>query len=103
MKEKATASNSCPKPSQPESCKLSWVTQVSMISRAIVSGNLISNLPVSIANIDCAEKVFGPSLPILKGKTVRHSPKQVQSDYIVDPPGTKTWAYHIGRLERPTT
>jgi len=28
---------------------------------------------------------FGPSLPILKGKTVRQSPKQVQSDYISVP------------------
>jgi len=56
-----------------------------MISRSIVSGNLISNLPVSIADINCAEKVFGPSLPILKGKTVRHSPKQVQSNYISVP------------------
>jgi len=50
--------------------------------KAIVSGSLISNPPVSIANINCAEKIFGPSLPILKGKTVRQSPKKVQSDYV---------------------
>jgi len=53
--------------------------------KSIVSANLISNLPVTIADIDRAEKIFGPSLPILKGKTVRQSPKQVQSDYLSVP------------------
>ena len=48
----------------------------------IVSGNCISYLPVSVADVNRAEKVSGPSLPILRGKIVRQAPDQPQSDCI---------------------
>ena len=32
-----------------------------------------------------AKKIFGPSLPILKGKTIRQAPKPVVSDYVAVP------------------
>lgn len=52
----------------------------------IMKNNLIANCPMTIADIDHTEKIYVPSVPILKGKTIRKAPDKVISDYIVVPP-----------------
>jgi hypothetical protein len=44
--------------------------------------NAINNLPVTIEDINLAEKMFGPDIGALKGKTTRSNPSPVVSDYI---------------------
>ena len=54
--------------------------------KSIVKSNLIVNCPVSAEDIDRAEKIYGPSVYILKGKTTRQNPLSVISDYVAIPP-----------------
>jgi hypothetical protein len=54
--------------------------------KSIVKSNLIVNCPVTVEDIDRAEKIYGPSVPILKGKTTRQTPLSVASDYVAAPP-----------------
>ena len=51
----------------------------------IIRLNLISNCPVTAEDLDRAEKIYGPSLPSLKGKTTRQRPDSVVSDYVAVP------------------
>lgn len=39
--------------------------------KAMIQGNLIMNCPVTIEDINIAEKVYGKSIAVIKGKTVR--------------------------------
>ena len=50
--------------------------------KAIVSSNQLANCPITVDDIERAETIYGPSVPILKGKTTRRSPDRVVSDYI---------------------
>jgi hypothetical protein len=54
--------------------------------KQIIQSNQIVNCPVKTADIGRTDKIFGPSLPILKGKTTRHAPLLVVSDYVAVPP-----------------
>jgi hypothetical protein len=47
--------------------------------------NAIKNLPVTIDDINMAEKMFGPDIGALKGKTMQAKPAPVVSDYIEIP------------------
>jgi hypothetical protein len=51
----------------------------------MVSSNMIKNRPVTYINITNANKIFGPDLATLKGKTVRITPPPVMIDYVQIP------------------
>jgi len=53
--------------------------------KAIICLNAIRNNPITTADIDVAEKVFGPDIGSLKGKTTRAKPTPVVEDYIEIP------------------
>jgi hypothetical protein len=44
--------------------------------------NSIKNNPVTTEDVEIAEKIFGPDIPSLKGKTTRRKPVPVVEDYI---------------------
>lgn len=53
--------------------------------KAIIKSNQISNIPITIDDINIAEKIFGPDVGALKGKTTRQKPAPVVADYIEIP------------------
>ena len=52
----------------------------------IVQTNQISKYPITVQDVERAERVFGPSIPSLKGKTTQNAPTPIVSDYIALPP-----------------
>ena len=52
---------------------------------SIIDGNLLPNCPVTRADILAAERIFGPEVGSLKGKTVRKTPAAVESDILAIP------------------
>ena len=53
--------------------------------KAIIRMNTINNNPVTTDDIKIAEKLFGPDIGTLKGKTTRRKPLPVVNDYIEIP------------------
>jgi hypothetical protein len=51
----------------------------------MVSSNMIKNCPVTPSDVSNANKIFGPDLATLKGKTVRQTPPPVITDYVQIP------------------
>ena len=52
-----------------------------------IQSNLIKDCPVTVKDMGTAIKVWGPSIAMLKGKTVRTTPTVVRQDVIKDPKG----------------
>jgi hypothetical protein len=46
---------------------------------------MILNCPVTVIDVTRALKIYGPSIAVLKGKTVRRSPEPVITDLIEIP------------------
>jgi hypothetical protein len=53
--------------------------------KAMVVGGMILNCPITVADVIRADKIYGPSIAALKGKTVRQSPEKVVTDLIEVP------------------
>ncbi len=53
--------------------------------KAILRQNIIKNCPVTPADVDLAEKIFGPDIGMLKGKTTRRAPPHVKEDVVEVP------------------
>ena len=53
--------------------------------KARLKGNVIKNCPVTAADVDKAEKIYGPAISTLKGKTTRKTPKAVVADEVLIP------------------
>ena len=53
--------------------------------KAIIKMNGIKNCPITLEDIDIAEKIFGKDIHILKGKAVRTKPIPVINDYVEIP------------------
>jgi hypothetical protein len=51
----------------------------------MVSSNIIKNCPVTSIDVNNANKIFGPDLATLKGKTVRITPPPAETDYVQIP------------------
>jgi hypothetical protein len=49
--------------------------------------NVIQNCPVTVEGVIMSEKIFGPDMSSLKGKSTRRKPKPVRSDLIEIPRG----------------
>jgi hypothetical protein len=53
--------------------------------RLIVTANSIKNPPITVDDVKTAEMILGEDIGMLKGKTVRHKPLPVSSDYVEVP------------------
>jgi hypothetical protein len=51
----------------------------------MLSSNMIKNCPVTFIDVTNANKIFGPDLATLKGKTARITPLPVMTDYVQIP------------------
>jgi hypothetical protein len=47
--------------------------------------NVIQNCPVTVEDVNIADKIFGPDMSSLKGKSTRRKPKPVRKDFIKIP------------------
>ena len=52
----------------------------------IIRQNIFKNCPVTVADVDVAERIFGPDLGTLKGKSTRRAPLPVVDDNVAIPP-----------------
>ena len=54
--------------------------------KAMVKGNIIKNCPVTATDVDIGEKIYGPVISTLKGKTTQQILKAMVADEIMIPP-----------------
>ncbi|MGC9176786.1 MAG: hypothetical protein ACP5F1_06910, partial [Thermoplasmata archaeon] len=69
----------------------------------ILRQNIIQNCPVTPADVDLAEKIFGPDIGTLKGKTTRKAPPRVKEDLVEVPPQLKEKQQNLNFLAMVST
>ena len=52
---------------------------------SILQMNLVSDFPVTLLDVKLAEKIFGPNISMIKGKTIHCKPMHVVANYIEIP------------------
>ena len=50
--------------------------------KVIIRQDIIQNFPVTVEDIEIAEKISGPGMSTLKGRTMRQSTKVAVDDFI---------------------
>jgi hypothetical protein len=63
--------------------------------KAMIQMNTIKNNPVTTEDVDIAEKIFGPDVTTLKGKTTRRAPVPIIEDHIKIPRELITAQYSV--------
>ena len=63
--------------------------------KSLLKMNVIKNCPVTIDDVNNAEKIFGPALSTLKGKSTRRSPRPVIRDEIELPDEIKNMNHDL--------
>ena len=53
--------------------------------KALLRMNAIHNCPVTVEDVKIAERIFGPDMSSLKGKSTRRKPKPVRKDLVEIP------------------
>jgi hypothetical protein len=53
--------------------------------KSLLQMNIIQNCPVTVKDVNIADKIFGPDMSSLKGKSTRRKPKPVRRDLIEIP------------------
>ena len=53
--------------------------------KMVLKQNLFQNCPVTVNDVNLAEKIFGPDVSSLKGRSTRPKPNQVVDDKIEIP------------------
>jgi hypothetical protein len=53
--------------------------------KSLLRMNVIQNCPVTVEDVNISEKIFGPDISSLKGKSMRRKPKPVRQDLIEIP------------------
>ena len=61
--------------------------------KALLHMNAIHNCPVTVEDVKIAERIFGPDMSSLKGKSTRRKPKPVRKD-LVEIPNEITEKHH---------
>ena len=54
--------------------------------KQLLRQNIIEDCPVTIDDVNIAEKIFGPDVGAMKGKTTRRKPTRVKQDWVEIPP-----------------